>query len=114
MTAERLLSQCWDLPVRIGDVETLREGKCFRVGLFQAPFESAIVKIERSEGMDADWFFDEWASLAFLNESASGQGLVPRLFCGDHAERMVLFEDFGKGESVASALMGDDREGKEV
>lgn len=115
---ERLLTEAWARKVRLGEFETLREGKCYRLAVVDPP-ASVIVKRARlepgiptdpdaTEGNPSQLVLEEWAGLAFLNDVLPDTGLVPRLYGGDRATCTVVLEDLGPGTSLVDALRGTD------
>lgn len=119
---ERLLRESWAGKVRLGAAETLREDKCYRFAVAEAPGgapASVIVKKARTEpglpynpdatnANPAQALLEEWAGLAFLNSVLPKTGLVPRLYGGDRAAGIVVLEDWGTGDSLVDALQGTD------
>lgn len=117
---ETLLNESWNTSVTVGGIESLVEGKCFRVSI-SAPSESVptsvIVKTARAEvdiptdpdsteGNPAQPILEEWTGLQFLNEVMPESGLIPKFYGGDRATCLIAFEDFGKQPSVVDALNG--------
>jgi thiamine kinase-like enzyme len=119
---ERLLAQKWKGDVRLGGCETLRADKCYRFLITEAPTDmprSVMVKKARrhagyvidpdaTEWNPAQRFLEEWAGLAFLNEIAPNQGLCSRLYGGDRSACVIVYEDYGVGQSLLDSLTGDD------
>ncbi|AIE85850.1 hypothetical protein [Fimbriimonas ginsengisoli] len=111
---ERLLTENWGGEVRVGPTETLREDRCYRGQLNHAlsGFPThVIVKMAAADELGGEppaGLLDEWASLAFLSEVLPDSGLVPRFYGGDRPQWLVISEDLGKNDSVATALMGED------
>ena len=52
--------------------------------------------------------FSDWASVAFLSGLPEAQGIAPRFYGGDVAERFFLIEDLGEGTSLQDVLAGVD------
>lgn len=109
LETERVLSERFG-KLRLGEVQTLREDRCYRVQLVGDAPESAIVKMEQPEapGATPSGLVEEWASLEFLNRAMPASGLVPELYGGSRDPWLVISEDLGATETVATALMGTD------
>jgi hypothetical protein len=121
---ERLLTDVWGGQVRLGKLETLREDKCYRFVIADAPEgmpASVIVKKaqaepgipinpDSAEGNPAQPLLEEWAGLAFLNTVLPDTGLVPRFYGGDRAACLIVSEDLGEGSSLVDSLQGTDPE----
>lgn len=119
---ERILTEAWAGKVRLGEIETLRDGKCYRVAITGAPAgapTSVIVKQavaepdipldpDATEGNPVQLLLEEWAGLKFLNSVMPGTGLVPKFYGGDRAACVVVSEDLGQGTTLVEALQGAD------
>ncbi len=106
---ERILTEAWAGKVRLGEIETLRDGKCYRAAITGAPAgtpTSVIVKQavaepdipldpDATEGNPAQLLLEEWAGLEFLNSVMPGTGLVPKFYGGDRVACIVVSEDLG-------------------
>lgn len=118
----QLLQEIWGRPIEITSIETLREGRCFRLTLnttlSKVP-KNVILKIALDEpgySMDPDSaapnpaqpLLEEWAGLLFLNECLQNKPFVPQFYGGDRKTGIILIEDFGQGETLAEALQGND------
>lgn len=127
--AERVLSDTFGGPVRLGEPESLRDkyrNRVLRCPVTQAPAgvpASVIVKASVGEGNDTydphkdtlggtAWrFFNEWAGTRFLNERAATDApLCARLLGGNAVAGLLVLEDLGTGPSLADSLQGDDPE----
>lgn len=53
-------------------------------------------------------FFNEWASLQFLDSKASEHPFGPRFYGGDAAQGVIVMEDLGAGERLDHYLMEND------
>lgn len=117
-SVERLLSAHWNREVRCGSVQTLREGKVFRVRIAGEP-ASVLVKTadqvpgvsydpEALTGGPAQLLLEEWAGLAFLNEVLPSGDLVPKFYGGDRDRGLVVLEDLGPNTTLVDPLQGHD------
>lgn len=120
--SERLLTEAWGHAVLLAEPETLREDKCYRLRVADAPVgttASVIVKKpqtepgmsldpDATEGNPAQPVLEEWAGLAFLNSVLPDTGLIPRFYGGDRSTCIIVFEDLGEGTSLVDALQGTD------
>lgn len=125
-TAERVLSDAFGSPVRLGEYQSLRDkyrNRVLRCPVTHAPAgapASVIIKASVGEGEnaydphkdnreDTAWrFFNEWAGTRFLNERGADPALCARLLGADRAGGLIVLEDLGSGPSLADALQGDD------
>jgi len=118
--AERLLTEAWAGKVQIGEVEPLREDKCYRFVITDAPDgmpASVIVKKalaepgipldpDSTQGNPSQLLLEEWAGLEFLNSVLPDTGLIPKFYVGDRSACVVVSEDLGTGSSLVDALQG--------
>jgi len=120
--AERLLTDVWSGKVRLGNPQTIREGKCYRFTVSDSPAgapTSVILKKAEKEisipidpdsthGNPAQPLLEEWAGLVFLNRTLPATGLIPKFYGGDRSTCIVMIEDLGKGIDLADVLNGTD------
>jgi Ser/Thr protein kinase RdoA (MazF antagonist) len=122
---ERLLTEAWAGQVCLGNAEMLQSEKCYRLVVTDAPAgapASVIVKKapaepcvplnpDATEANPSQPLLEEWAGLAFLNSVLPDTGetsLISKLYGGERAACIVVFEDLGKGTSLVDALNGTD------
>src|SRR5579885_507018 len=123
-SAERLVSEALGADLRFSAGERLQDGFRAQVYRFhlsdcadQAP-PSVIVKRVKSTArapydptsatVPAWTFFNEWASLQFLNELAPAARFGPRFYGGDKALGLLVIEDLGAGTRLDQYLLGSD------
>lgn len=120
--AERLLTDTWRGQVRLGQMETLRDDKCYRFAVIRPPAGApsrVIIKKALAEpgipidpdamqGNPSQLLLEEWAGLAFLNSVLPDTGLVPQFYGGDRSTCIVVSEDLGEGTTLVDALQGND------
>jgi hypothetical protein len=120
---ERLLGEALGGSIRLGTGELLQDGIRTLVSRFpvldgpaQMPVSVIVKHVKSTEKapyepqratMPAWTFFNEWASLQFLNTIAEGS-FGPRFYAGDAARGMLIIEDLGQGSSLEQSLMGND------
>ena len=82
----------------------IREGLRARVyRCIEASGRSSIIKEITDEGACG---FTDWASLQFLAEIPAVEGLIPRFYAGDLAEKWYQIEDLGPSRSLDDTLSG--------
>lgn len=127
--AERMLTEMFGGPVRLGALQSLRDkyrNRVLRCPVIGGPAgvpASVIVKAAVGEGEhafdpakddlgDTAWrFFNEWAGTRFLNEvGGNGPALCARLLGGDKATGLLVLEDLGERACLADRLQGNDPE----
>lgn len=124
VTAQRILSQHFGAPIRLGAGEDLHGGTralVYRFPVLDGPASAPptlIVKQARSTSkavyhpdsatMPAWTFLNEWASLEFLNNLAPEAAFAPRFYGGDRASGVIIMEDLGYGQRFDQVLAGSD------
>ncbi len=124
LVAQRVLSAFLGEKVLLEPGEVLQDGIrsfTYRFRLLEGPDHaptSVIVKqVKSTEQAPYDpkratipaWtFFNEWASLQFLDKSAQGNVFGPRFYGGDEVNGVMVMEDLGLGKRLEDYLMGDD------
>jgi hypothetical protein len=125
--AERVLSDAFGGPIRLGEHQSLRDkyrNRVLRCPVMDGPAgvpASVIVKAavggenEGAHDPDRDgpggpaWrFANERAGTRFLNEQVSDPPLAARLFGADFQRSLIVLEDLGDGPCLADRLQGDD------
>jgi hypothetical protein len=129
--AEDVLRREWAGEVRLEIAKVLRDGgrnRVVRLSVIDAPQgspQTVVVKAAVGDGdnifdpeNDKDggtaWrFYNEWASTAFLNGLSADPPFCSRLYGGDRNQGVIVLEDFGEGESLASRMQASDRQALE-
>lgn len=123
-TVERKLSDTFGSGVRLGDWQDLSSGNralTYRFSVMagsssvpssvivkQAGFTAPAETTSREVEMSAWTFFNEWASLQFLEQLRPEHVFGPRLYAAMHNPRMMIIEDLGSGKNLADILLADD------
>jgi hypothetical protein len=122
--AAAVLSGALGYPVRLGDETLLRAGARSRVLRYRVtpaattapaagvgPTTTALARdalpdtvVVKALSPDSALGFTDWASLRFLGGVAEAAGLVPEVYGGDAAARVVVLEDLGGQESLEGLL----------
>lgn len=106
--ARPVLRRALDAPVRLVDAQLLRAGgrstvwRCRVLGQTGRDIPATVV-VKCLESESSLWR-TEWATLAFLGGIKGTAGLVPHLYGGDVAGRVVVMEDLGGGGSLDAIL----------
>lgn len=123
-TVERLLADTFGGSVRLGDWQDLSSGNRaltyrFAVGdgpaaipasviVKQAGFSTQLVPASNEVEMSGWTFFNEWASLQFLEQLRSEQVFGPRLYAAAKEPGVMVIEDLGTSKNLADFLMDND------
>ena len=123
---EATLAKAWGGPISLDREQVLRGSDRSRVlrlrvqeGPAAAPASVIIKHVQGDENARYDpdnappfspaWrFFNDWTGAQFLSAVADDPPLCPRFYGGDRAKGFIVLEDFGEGDSLAEALLGDD------
>ena len=124
LTAERVLGEALGESIMFDTGEVLQDGirsLTYRFRLLEGPSYapiSVIVKqvkstdqapyAPKSATLPAWTFFNEWASLQFLDNRASEHAFGPRFYGGDDAKGVMVMEDLGAGKRLDHYLMEND------
>jgi hypothetical protein len=125
--AERILAETFGGEIRLGEGESLGGSarslvQRFRVvdGPQSAPAavivkESAHPEFDPASADDSTWrFFNDWASVQFLNELAPQPPLVPALYGGSRETGLVVLENVPSSVRLDHLLLGTEREAAEA
>lgn len=122
-TAAEILKDTLGHPIRLEFAQRLKDGysSVYRLCLLEAPPQSpqsVIVKQIKNRNTAFDTFgprlnppqrfFNEWAALQFLPEVMKDDSPAPRLFGGNREQKMIVIEDFGRGQTITHLLLGND------
>lgn len=127
---ERMLADAFSGGVRLGDWHDLSSSNRaftyrFRVlsGMSDAP-STVIVKQARFAAQSlassdevemAAWtFYNEWASLQFLEQLRPEHMFGPHLYAATRQPGIIVMEDLGEGENLADVLLANDAEAAEA
>jgi hypothetical protein len=121
--AERILAETFGGEIRLGEGESLGGSARSLVQRFpvvegpQSAPASVIVKesahhqFDPASADDSTWrFFNDWASVQFLDELAPQPPLVPALYGGSRETGLVVLEDVPSSVRLDHLLLGTDRE----
>lgn len=114
--AEAILSRRVGAPVRLSDAEDLggsNRSVVLRVRVAETPFELPKTLVLKHygahpEGEPDDPFAHELASCQLVTSLAPQERVGPELLAHDASERLLVFEDLGRGATLADQLLGDD------
>ena len=122
--AESILSKTLGGKVRLDEGEDLDGGTRALVYRFRilegpgaAPASVVVKQVKSSEDapynpdsatIPAWTFFNEWASLEFLEMIAGGASFGLRFYGGDRASGLIVIEDLGRGTRLDQVLMEND------
>ncbi|HEY1354241.1 MAG TPA: DUF2087 domain-containing protein [Ktedonobacteraceae bacterium] len=121
--AEHILAEVCGAPVRLGsgaDLGGSARSRVVRFPIRQGPAScpaSVIVKQANTETFEPDtannttwWFFNDWASLQFLNQLETPTPLAPRFYGGNRQAGLFVMENLGQGRRLDYLLLGNNAE----
>ncbi|GHO98796.1 hypothetical protein KSF_088440 [Reticulibacter mediterranei] len=111
--AEQLLTERFEGAVRLGEGDDLtasgRTG-IYRFHVLAGPAHAPASVIVKQVRKFPPWtFFNDWASLQFLNQVISADlFFAPRFYAGNPVEGICIIEDLGSGQRLDQLLLGND------
>jgi hypothetical protein len=112
-TAEQLLMEVFEGTVRLGEAEDLTaSGRAgvYRLQVLAGPNHAPASVIVKQARTFPPWtFFNDWASLQFLNQVVPAhQSFAPHFYAGDPIQGIYVIEDLGRGQRLDQLLLGND------
>ncbi|HEY0753480.1 MAG TPA: hypothetical protein VGD98_05925 [Ktedonobacteraceae bacterium] len=112
-TAEQLLTEVFAGTVRLGegdDLTTSGRAGVYRLQVLAGPEHAPASVIVKQVRIVPPWtFFNDWASLQFLNQVAPADlSFTPHFYAGDAVQGIYVSEDLGNGQRLDQLLLGND------
>jgi Phosphotransferase enzyme family len=123
ISAEQILSQAFDSPIRISKTDRLTDPgrrnlllRCFIESIDGLPSSFILKKVEAevynpndAESWDTQRFFNDWVGSQFLSGISGAVQHSPHFYGGDRHLGFILLEDVSHGDSLVESLLGNDR-----
>jgi hypothetical protein len=111
-TTERLLSDAFGGTIHLAEGDDLTaSGRAgvYRLRVLVGPDKAPTsVIVKQARKYPAGTFFNDWASLQFLNQVIPELSFAPHFYAGDVEQGIFVMEDLGKGQRLDHLLLGND------